>query len=266
MLLPVLIVIFSLYLMIFIRKRQVSKHIQSEKAMLKAQTADLSDKVYREGQIQGMPEPVQRFFKNVLKDGQPYISSVYVKHDGRFKTALNNEWINIEGEQFFSVEEPGFLWIGKTPLFTVRDMYISGKGQIKIFLLNIFKVFNGKGPAYNQGELLRWLGENVWFPTNLLPGSRLQWSPIDEGRATLTFRFRNQKIHYKVSINEAGEITKLETRRYMGEKSLETWIGKVSCYKEVYGMKIPMVIEAIWKLSDGEHSYAKFNVRKILYK
>ena len=145
-------------------------------------------------------------------------------------------------------------------------MYISGKGQLKIFLLNAFKVFEGNGPAYNQGELLRWLGESVWFPTNLLPSSRLKWSPIDESTAILSYRFRDQNINYKVIINEAGEITKLETRRHRGEKNTETWIGKVSSYKEVHGMKVPMVIEAIWKLPDGEHSYANFNVRKIVYK
>ncbi|MDX9800794.1 MAG: hypothetical protein RBT69_05595, partial [Spirochaetia bacterium] len=70
-------------------------------------------------------------------------------------------------------------------------------------------------------------------------------------------------LSYKVSFNTEGEITELETQRYMGDESLETWIGRVSSYKEVNGMKIPMTIEAIWKLPDGEHSYAQFNVRKI---
>ena len=52
----------------------------------------------------------------------------------------------------------------------------------------------------------------------------------------------------------------------MGEDGLETWIGRVSDYEEINGMKIPMKIEALWKLPDGEHSYARFNVRTIHHK
>jgi hypothetical protein len=212
-----------------------------------------------------LPEPVQRYFRNVLQNGQPYVSSVYLKHDGQFKTALDKEWINIEGEQYFTAEEPGFLWKGNTALFSVRDMYISGKGQIKVTLLNLFKIVDGEGPKYDQGELLRWLGESVWFPTNLLPSHKLKWTSIDENTAKLSFSYNDQLISYKVSFNAEGEITQLETRRYMGEESLEIWVGRVSRYEKIAGMKIPMKIEAFWKLSDGEHCYARFNVQEIYH-
>ncbi len=55
----------------------------------------------------------------------------------------------------------------------------------------------------------------------------------------------------------------METRRCMGEDRLETWVGRVGDYEEAGGMKIPMKTEALWKREDGEHSYARFTVRKI---
>ena len=244
-------------------KWQTKNQTKEEIRNLRRCMADMSSKVYDEDQLHGLPEPVQRYFRYALKDGQPYVSSVFLKHDGQFKTGLDKEWINIEGEQYFSAEEPGFLWIGKTALFSVRDMYICGKGKIKVTLFNLFKLVNGEGPKYDQGELLRWLGESVWFPTNLLPGPRLQWSEVDDETADLLFRYKEQMLTYRVGFNEKGEITQLETRRYMGEEDLETWIGRVNNYEEIKGMKIPMNIEAIWKLADGEHSYARFNIRTI---
>lgn len=259
----IIIIMFSLSLILFAGKMHIRFMAEKERELLISLSVDLSGKIYKEEQLAELPRPVQRYFRNVLTEGQSYISSVYLKHDGQFKTALDREWINIEGEQFFSMEEPGFIWKGKTALFSVRDMYISGEGQIKVSLLNLFKLVDGSGPRYDQGELLRWLGESVWFPTNLLPGSRLQWFPVDENKAELCFSYMDQNLSYKVSFNKEGEITELETQRYMGDESLETWIGRVSSYKEVNGMKIPMTIEAIWKLPDGEHSYAQFNVRKI---
>jgi hypothetical protein len=51
----------------------------------------------------------------------------------------------------------------------------------------------------------------------------------------------------------------------MGEANLETWIGKVSDYKEKNGTIIPFAIEAIYRLKHGDYSYAKFNVKRIEY-
>ncbi|MBL7006630.1 MAG: hypothetical protein ISR78_06090 [Spirochaetia bacterium] len=241
----------------------VANQIRDEVRRLQSSVEPQQAKTYHEDQLQGLPEPVQRYFKYSLQNGQPYISSVYLKHDGQFKTALDRNWIPIKGEQHFTIEKPGFLWKGRTLLFTVWDAFISGKGEIKVFLLNLFKVVDGEGPEYDQGELLRWLGESVWFPTNLLPSTRLQWTAINGDEAKLTFHYKDQILNYKVSFNEKGEITQLETQRYMGNENLETWIGRVSDYEEVNGMKIPMRIEAFWKLSDGEHSYAQFTIRDI---
>ena len=244
-------------------KKRGDKEAREELHRLRSLAMDLSAKTYRESQITGLPAPVQRYFRHVLKEGQPYISSVFLKHDGQFKTGLDKGWIDIEGEQHFTADKPGFLWIGQTSLFTARDMYIAGEGRIVVSLLSLFKVVDGRGEAYDQGELLRWLGESVWFPTNLLPSHNLQWVPLDDTTAGLLFHHRGMSLYYKVTFNQEGEITELETRRCMGEERLETWVGRVSDYEEAGGMKIPMKIEALWKLEDGEHSYARFTVRKI---
>lgn len=261
----VTVILILLSLTLFAGKRHMNVMVERERESLRSLSVDLSGQIYREDQITGLPKPVQRYFRNVLTDGQPYISTIYLKHDGQFKTALDKEWINIEGEQHFTTEEPGFFWNGKTALFTVQDMYIAGKGHIRVSLLNLFKVLDGEGPEYDQGELLRWLGESVWFPTNLLPSSRLHWTPIDDNSAKLSFSYNDQILSYKVSFNENGEIAQLETSRNMSEETLEPWIGRLSKYEEVNGIKIPMEIEALWRLPDGEHSYARFNVKKIHY-
>jgi hypothetical protein len=226
---------------------------------------DISNRRFSYDQLSELPEPVQRYFKNVLKEGQPYISYVRLKHDGYFKTNLKKDWVEIEGEQYFTTEKPGFIWKGKTTLFTARDMYMSGKGRIIVTLFSLINIVNGEGIKYDQGELLRWLGESVWFPTNLLPSEYLKWSPIDSISAGLSLNYNDLSLFYKVSFNEKGEITQLETKRYMGEENLETWVGKLNNYKEMKGIKIPTKIEGIWRLKTGDFSYAKFKVTKIEY-
>ena len=79
----------------------------------------------------------------------------------------------------------------------------------------------------------------------------------------LMVAIQRNKNAFLVSFNGHGEITQLATKRYMGEEDLESWIGKLSNYKEIDGFKIPTKIEGIWRLGDGDFSYAKFNVKKI---
>lgn len=225
----------------------------------------LNGKVYHEASIIDLPEPVQRYFKRVLKDGKPYINIVRIRHNGKFRAGINKDWMTIRGEEYFTAANPGMLWIGKTKWFTASDTYISGEGKLNVRLLSALKIVNGQGVKFSQGELLRWLGESVWFPTNLLPNDFLKWTGIDQNTARLDFTFNNCNIHYIVTFSENGEITQLETQRYMGEKNLETWIGKLSDYREYNGVWVPTTMKASWRLKDSDFSYAMFRLNRIEY-
>jgi hypothetical protein len=128
-----------------------------------SQSKNISGKTFRQEQLSGLPEPVQRYFKHTLKEGQPYIGYTRITHDGQFKTGLDKDWINIRGEQYATTEKPGFIWKGTTSMFIARDMFIADKGRLVVSILSLFNVVDAKGVQYNQGERLRWLGESVFI-------------------------------------------------------------------------------------------------------
>ncbi|MFD1256642.1 DUF6544 family protein [Mucilaginibacter terrae] len=224
----------------------------------------LSNHVFSYTLLMDLPKPVQAYFRHVLNEGKPYINFVRLKHNGQFKIGLNKKWVDIHGEQYFTVNKPGFIWKGTTALFTARDMYLSGKGRLVVSLFSLYKIVNGKGKSFNQGELLRWLAESVWFPTNLLPSENLHWLPIDEQTAKLLFTYKGMSLTYIVSF-EGGEITQVQTTRYINAEKLETWIGKFSAYQKMNDIIVPTKIEAVWRLAKGDFSYAKFHVLQIDY-
>ncbi len=260
-----LIILGILLIIPIIGKIKLSIQFTKEVKALFAQSAYIPGKKFSHIQLTGLPAPVQRYFRLVLKEGQSYISYARLLHNGQFKTGPGKAWVNIKGEQYFTTEQPGFIWKGTTNMFTARDMYISGKGRLVVSLFSFYNIVNGKGEKCNQGELLRWLAEGVWFPTNLLPGDKLQWTPISINEAKLTFSHNGLVIFYMVTFNDEGEITQFETKRYMGENNLETWIGKLKDYKAINGIRIPTAIEAVWRLEKGDFSYAKFTVKKLEY-
>ena len=241
------------------------KHFNKEVVKLFAQTKHTSDRFFRYEQLSNLPEPVQRYFRHCLKDGQPYINSARLLHSGQFKTNLKKNWVDIKGEQYFTTAKPGFIWKGKTNMFTARDMYIADTGRLVVSLFSLFNVVDGRGDKFNQGELLRWLGESVWFPTNLLPNKNLQWAYINHSSAKLTFTYNNLSVFYIVTFTDNGEIAQMETERFMGDGDLEKWVGQLSNYQEINGVIIPTKIEALWRLKEGDFNYVNFNLEKIEY-
>ena len=188
-----------------------------------------------------------------------------LKHSGTFRTSPGNDPVDIKGEQYFTAEPPGFVWIGKTSMFKAVDQYIDGKGKLKVKILSLIPVESSEGFSTDKGELLRWLGESVWFPTNLLPRKGLSWSGIDDNTARLEFSYNDLDIYYIVKFNDQNEIYEIRTKRYKGKKGLSTWIGRLHDYSEENRMHVPHKIEAIWAENSKEYKYADFRIEEIEY-
>ena len=165
----------------------------------------------------------------------------------------------------FYYGKAGYIWKGTMAMATARDMYIADKGRLIVTVLGLINVVDGQGKTFNEGECQRWLAESVWFPTNLLPSERLQWSAIDTNTAKLIFNYKELSIPFLVTFNGTGEISQMETKRFMDKEHKEIWIGKMNDYKDVHGILIPTSIEAMWRLHKGDFRYAKFNITKVEY-
>ena len=226
---------------------------------------DISSKTFSYQQLIGLPSPVQRYFQHVLTEGQSYVSSARLKHIGSFKMGIEKDWTKISGEQYFTMYPPGFIWLGKTKGVAAKDSYRNGQGSLIVTVLNLVKVVNGKGKSFDQGELLRWLGESIWFPTNLLPSDKLKWFPINDNSSKLTFDHKGISLFYIVHFNDKNEISKIESDRFFEGDIMKRWVGECFDHIEVDGMKIPSRITATWKLENGDHTYVDFVIEKIEY-
>ena len=252
-------------IILIVGKINLSIRFRKEVTTLFEQSKIIAGKTFHQQQLAGLPEPVQRYFNYALKEGQPYISYARIKHGGKFKTGLDKSWINIKGEQYATTEKPGFIWQGTTTMFTARDMFISDTGRLVVSLFSLYNVVDAQGENYNQGELLRWLGESILYPTNFLPGERFQWIAIDSHSARLTFNYNGLSLFFIITFNNVGEIIQMETRRYMDKATLATWIIKCADYKQMNNVMIPSRFDVLWRLEKGDFSYARFNIIEIEY-
>jgi len=253
---------FVLITTLIMGDRMMKSELDKDIEKLFTTSENISDKVYTSNQIKDLPIPVQRYFKYALEENQPYVSYARLQHGGDFKASKN--WVSIEGEEYFTVQKPGFVWSGKVLLFSAKDVYIDGTGNLKVKLLSLIKIVDAKGRETDQGELLRWLAEAPLFPTALLPSENLQWEPIDNNSAKVIFTDKNLTIEGVFYFNEEGQITQFKTKRYK-DNTLENYTGYYGDYRTVDGMKVPFYLEAVWNLESGDLSYAKFKIDRIEY-
>jgi hypothetical protein len=260
--------IFVILVCIYLSNSHVmilKKHKHQEVKALFTAAPHHSDKKFTASMTEGLPHPVKQYLLHVLPENYRFINTVRLQHNGKFKTGVGKDWTSITGEQYFTATVPGFVWRGNTSLFTAKDMYIENRGRLVVKLFSLIKVVDEKGPHIDQGELLRWLGESVWFPTNLLPSVNLSWDSLGQNKARMTFQHDNGEIYYDVFFNDNHEITRLETERYMEKNRKEKWFGELSEYRRINGIKVPTRIKASWDLKEGVHQYADFRIQQIEY-
>jgi hypothetical protein len=268
------VVIVIIILFVTISKILFDKKVIKEVGMLTEEGSKAQSKTFSFNDLEGLPEPVQRYFKYALKDGQEHIKFVRLKQVGEFRMKENQSWMPIKAEQYFITEDPAFIWRVKftmAPFIWIegRDMYHQGKGNMLIKLLSTITVADAAGSEMDISSLIRFLAEAPWFPTALLPSDYIEWKEIDSNSARAVIKDNGYTASGIFTFNEKGEIIKFVTNdRYMeadGKYFKEQWGGHYRNYQEIEGMKIPTEGEVEWNLSDRDLQYAKLKITDIQY-
>jgi hypothetical protein len=121
-------------------------------------------------ELEGLPLPVQRYFRAVLRDGQPSIRAATITMAGTINmSATGEQWKPFTSTQraVNSVSSshprlrPGFLWNAEVAMFPgvparVEDSYIAGQGQVIAKLFGLFTVARASGGGeMARGEFMR---------------------------------------------------------------------------------------------------------------
>ena len=208
---------------------------------------------------------MQRYFRHVLRDGQPYLRGLRLRHTGQFKTDLKKDWIAITSEQYITTDPPSFIWQGTTRWFTARNEYVAGRGSLTVRLLGALPVVHSRGPHFNQGDLLRWLGGSAWLPTSLLPSQHLVWTAIDDHSARLMLTHQHQSVSCLARFNEQDELEECEVLGYMDGATQMPWVGLFAQYRRWHGVLLPTMAEASWVVDGQRQPYAHFLVQELEY-
>jgi hypothetical protein len=227
-------------------------------------------------ELEGLPAPVQRYFRTVLEEGQPMVAGARVQHRGTFNMGeTTDQWKSFTSDQEVVTQRPGFDWDGRVVMMPglpvrVHDAYVAGEGILHASLLGLFSLVNMRGGGdVAEGELMRFFAEAAWYPTALLPSQGVGWEAVDDRSAYATLSEGDISLTMLFTFDEQGLIetvgTEARGRTVDGEVIPTPWQGRFWNYDERGGMLVPLDGEVAWLLPEGEKPYWRGHTTEIDY-
>ena len=243
---------------------------------LEAARLPIEPKFFHKVELNGVPAPVQRYFRAVLKDGQPIVAAVSVEHTGTFNMGeAADQWKPFTSTQRVITRRPGFDWDGRVAMMPglpvrVHDAYAAGEGILHAAVLGLVSMVNLRGTGeVAQGELMRFFAEAAWYPTALLPSQGVLWDAVDDHSARATIKDGDLTLTLLFRFNKEGliETVRAEARgRTIGGKVVPTpWEGRFWNYEARDGMQVPFDGEVAWLLPEGAKPYWRGRITKLSY-
>jgi hypothetical protein len=227
-------------------------------------------------ELEVLPPPVQRYFRAVLKEGQPVIAAVTVDMAGTFNlSATGAQWKPFTSKQRIITRRAGFLWDARVSILPgvvvrVVDSYIAGEGLLRAAVLGLFPVADALGGGeLARGEFMRFFAEAAWYPTALLPSQGVQWEPVDDASANATIVDGPLTLTLLFRFNDAGLIDSFRAKaRGAGvgkDIVMLPWEGHWSDYRTRDGMTVPFTGEVAWVRPEGRKPYFRGTVTSLTY-
>jgi hypothetical protein len=178
----------------------------------------------------------------------------------------------VTAEETYTTDPPSLIWNARfkmagLPLLRAKDRYEAGRGHMYGKLLGLFTVFDVKGEKLDQGTMLRYLNEMIWFPTAFL-GDNITWQAIDDHSAGVSFTDHGKSVTAQMFFDDDGRLTNFKAMRYReidGDFSLDPWAIPILEYGRLAGLMLPIRGQAVWNLESGDLTYADLKITEVEY-
>ena len=233
------------------------------------------EKILTRDMVAPLPLPVRQWLERSNCIGKPLTRTVHLRQTGAMRTSPDGNWMPVTAEQYFTVDQPGFLWIADVHAYPFihlagRDKYQGGKGHMLIKLLSLYPVADSKGPTIDQGSMLRYLAETCWFPSAAVQ-PYMHWESVDSVSAKATMRYGGIEASGVFTFSPEGDLRSFEAMRYYDRKggaTLEKWFiaDDPSSYQDFSDVRMPARSTVTWKLDSGDFTWFRMEIMEVEYR
>ncbi len=211
----------------------------------------------------GLPAPVERFYRQIYGENVPVIESALISGRGRLRVKgitfpARFRFTHHAGKGYRHYIEATLFGL---PLMKVNEHYLDGKSRLEL----PFGVLEDE-PKVNQAANLGLWAESIWLPAILVTDPRVRWEPMDEVTALLVVPFCGTEERFAVRFDlQSGMLRLMESMRYKDASSTgkTLWLNEALSW-DMVGEHTALIDSALtW--FDERTPWAMFTVEEVIY-
>jgi hypothetical protein len=221
----------------------------------------------RRADLEGLPEPAQRYLRFMGVVGAPRARSLRARFVGRFRRRPGGPWLRCEAWQYSTsgpatrmfrmrLSRPGF------PPMTGWDTYRDGRGGLRATVLGVVRVATGSGPRFDAGEQVTWLDDALLLAPSMLLDPSVTWAVGDGADSfRVSFTDAGRTVAAEVLVDGGGAPRDVRTddrwADLPGGGLRARWSTPVDGWRSVEGRPRFTEAHAVWHLPGGPYAYVE---------
>lgn len=217
-----------------------------------------------------LPPPVQRSLRRSGVIGRPVPDEVSLRQEGEI--LLRSKWFPFTASQGYTLDPPSFQWnavvrLAGVPFAWAEDSLSDGRGRMHVRALRLFTVVDESGPEMDQGALMRWLNETMWFP-HVWTTDVMSWREVDDSTALGAVTVGDLSVEAEFRFDEEGRFVDFRGDRYRIDETgsrLARWGTPISDHRRFEDIEVPSRGSGVWFLDDERLEYIRLRTTRIHY-
>ena len=220
-----------------------------------------------------LPAPVQRSLRRSGVVGSLLPERTVVHQSGRIRSSETSKWLRFKSRETYEIARPGFEWraslkVGPITVGLATDSFRHGEGRMHVKLLGMINVVDAAGPAVDQGSLLRWLNETMWFPAVWVT-DLISWESVDNHSAIGSVRVDDLTVQAEFRFDDDGRFVDFHADRHRdlgdGRFEITPWSTPIRTHARLGGLLLPESGGGVWHLADGDFEYIQIQATSVSY-
>ena len=222
--------------------------------------------------VGGLPVPVQRGLRRAGVIDRAVPAAVRVLQEGKIRTAAGGRWLRFRAQEDYTLNPPGFVWNASLLAAGMRagratDSLVNGRGRMRVKLFGIFTVVDASGHEMDQGSLMRWLNESMWFPA-VWATDAISWEPVDDHAAIGSVAVDGLTATAEFHFDDDGRLVDFRADRFRDVGSgfeMTPWSTPLVEHQNFHGVELPSAGSAVWTLEHDTFEYIRIRVTDVSY-